>query len=299
VDLRPGVAALVSFDVLSSFYDTHAHLDDEQFAADLPQVIERAQAAGITKINCIGTDLASSKRAIEIAEAHPNVFAVVGWHPSYATEAPEDLRPALFELARHPKVVGLGESGLDYYRLPSKKKPTTSSPQPAAPEPDSEKLQAKDGIVKAKQAGLFRQHLEVAAETGLGVVIHERESMADLLMQLEPFSSKVRGVFHCFAGDENAMQRVLAMGSIVSFTGILTFKSGQNVRDTFTATPLGKFMLETDSPYLAPPPYRGKRCEPAYVKEIAAAAAQIKGCTVEELSGATNAAATNFFRKSG
>ena len=278
------------------FYDTHAHLDDEQFAPDLPQVIERAQAAGITKINCIGTDLASSTRAIEIAEAYPDVFAVVGWHPSYATDAPEDLRPGLLDLARHPKVVGLGETGLDYYRLPSRKKRTPSSPQPAPPE-EERALNLEDARHKAKQADLFRQHLEVAAQTGLCVVIHERESMADLITQLEPYSSKVRGVFHCFAGDATAMQRVLAMGSIVSFTGILSFKSGQNVRDTFTATPVGKLMLETDSPYLAPPPYRGKRCEPAYVKEIAEAAARIKGCTVEELSEATNETARQFFRR--
>lgn len=278
--------------VISRFYDTHAHLDDEQFAADLPQVIERALAAGIAKINCIGTDFASSKRAIEIAEAYSNVFAVVGWHPSYAMDAPEDLRPALLELARHPRVVGLGETGLDYYRLPSKKRTGGSSPQP----PEQE-LQQEDIRHKAKQTDLFRQHLEVAAETGLGVVIHERESIADLLTQLEPFSPKVRGVFHCFAGDTTAMQRVLSMDSIVSFTGILTFKSGQNVRETLKTAPLGKFMLETDSPYLAPPPYRGKRCEPAYVKEIAEATAEIKGCTMAELSEATNATAAVFFHR--
>jgi TatD DNase family protein len=283
--------------VLASFYDTHAHLDDEQFAADLPQVIDRAGAAGITKINCIGTDLTSSKRAIEIAESFPNVFAVVGWHPSCAMEAPEDLRPSLLELARHPKVVGLGETGLDYYRLPGRKQSVPGSVEPSVSDEESEKLQMEAARQKARQAELFRQHLEVAAQMGLGVIIHERESMPDLLQQFAHFSGSVRGVFHCFAGDTTAMQRVLALGSNVSFTGILTFKSGQNVRDTLAATPPGKFMLETDSPYLAPPPFRGKRCEPAYVKEIAQAAAQIKGCTVEDLSEATNAAAAEFFRK--
>src|ERR1043166_2364120 len=112
---------------MAIFYDTHAHLDDERFAGDLPEVIERANAAGITRINCIATDLEGSRRAIELAERYPNVFAVVGWHPSHAMEAPEDIRPALRELARHPKVVALGETGLDYYRLPSKGK-TSSSP---------------------------------------------------------------------------------------------------------------------------------------------------------------------------
>src|SRR5438309_2249868 len=115
---------------MATFYDTHAHLDDAQFAAELPQVIERASSAGITKINCIATDLESSRKAIALAEQFPNVYAVVGWHPSHATEAPEDIRPALRELTKHPKVVALGETGLDYYRLPSKKK-TASSPLPS------------------------------------------------------------------------------------------------------------------------------------------------------------------------
>jgi TatD DNase family protein len=271
-----------------TFYDTHAHLDDEQFTADLPQVIERAKTSGIAKINCIATDLEGSRKAIALAERFANVYAVVGWHPSYATEAPEDIRPALRELVRHPKVVALGETGLDYYRLPSKKKNAT-------PE-EMEKLLAEDQHYKSKQADLFRQHLEVATETGLGVVVHERESMQDLLTQIEPFAKRVRAVFHCFAGTVSALQRVIELGSIVSFTGILTFKNGQNMRDTLSAAPMGKFMLETDSPYLAPVPHRGKRCEPAYVKEIAETAAQVKGCTLEELSAATCETAHQFFR---
>jgi len=271
-----------------TFYDTHAHLDDEQFVADLPQVIERAKAAGIARINCIATDLESSRKAIALAERFANVYAAAGWHPSHATEAPQDIRPALRELAKHPKVVALGETGLDYYRLPSRKKD-------ASPE-EREKLLTEDQNYKAKQAELFGQHLEVAAETGLGVVVHERESMPDLLTQIEPFAQRVRAVFHCFAGTVSAMQRVVDLGSIVSFTGILTFKNGQNMRDTLAAAPMGKFMLETDSPYLAPVPHRGKRCEPAYVKEIAKAAAQVKGCTLEELSVATCQTAHEFFR---
>jgi TatD DNase family protein len=275
------------------FYDTHAHLDDDKFASDVPEVIERAQTAGITKINCIATDLEGSRNAIALAERFPNVYAVVGWHPSYATEAPEDIRPALREMAKHPKVVALGETGLDYYWLPSRNK--KDSPAPASKE-ESERLLLQDQRCKAKQAELFRQHLEVAAETGLGVVVHERESMDDLLIQIEPFANRIRAVFHCFAGTVAAMQQVLSLGSIVSFTGILTFKNGQNMRDTLAATPMGKFMLETDSPYLAPVPHRGKRCEPAYVKEIAEMAAQVKGCSLEELSEATCGVAHQFFR---
>jgi TatD DNase family protein len=262
------------------FYDTHAHLTYPDFAEELPEVIARAKAAGIARIISIGTDLASSMRAIKLAEEFPNVFAAVGWHPSHATEAPADLRPALHELAQHPKVVALGETGLDYYRLPSRKPGGTAT---------------DDEQQKTKQAALFRQHLEVAAELGLNCVIHQRDALEDTLAALQPFADRVRGVFHCFANDAAAMRRVVALGSLVSFTGILTFKNGQNIRDALAATPLDQFMLETDCPFLAPMPYRGKRCEPAYVKEIAQVAAQVKGCSLEELSAATCATAERFF----
>jgi TatD DNase family protein len=266
---------------MADFYDTHAHLDFPDFTPDLPQVIERARAAGITRIFSVGTDLRSSRRAIEIAETFPCVQAVVGWHPGHAAEAPDDIRASLRELGLHPKVVALGETGLDYHRPPAGRSPE----------------EAADLLTrhKRKQAELFRQHLEVAAELGLNCVIHQRDSLEDTLAQLQPFADRVRGVFHCFAGDAPTMQRILAMNSMVSFTGIATFKNAQNVRDTLSATPMGKFMLETDSPYLAPVPYRGKRCEPAYVKELSETAAAVKKCSIEELSAATCAAAADFF----
>src|ERR1043166_1597043 len=192
------------------FYDTPAHLDFPDFTDELPQIISRAEAAGISKIISIGTDLESSRRAIQIAEQFPNVFAVVGWHPSHATEAPEDFRPMLRDLAKHPKVVALGETGLDYHRLPSQKE--GHSP-------------ADDERYKAKQAALFHQHLEIGAELGLNCVIHQRDSLEDTLAQFQPFADRVRGVFHCFANYPATMQRIVAMNSLVSFTGILTFKN--------------------------------------------------------------------------
>jgi TatD DNase family protein len=264
------------------FYDTHAHLDYPDFATELDEVVNRAQSAGIVKIISIGTDLESSQRAIQLSERFANVFAVVGWHPSNALEAPPDFEKSLRELARHPRVVALGETGLDYYRLPSHK---------------TEGALEQDAQYKAKQSELFNQHLKVAAETGLNCVIHERSALEDTLAQFEPFAKTVRSVFHCFANTVEVMQRIVALGSLVSFTGILTFKNGQNVRDALSATPLGSFMLETDCPYLAPVPYRGKRCEPAYVKEISELAASVKGCSLEDLSKATCRTADEFFRK--
>lgn len=267
---------------MAVFYDTHAHLDYPDFAPDLEQVIERAQKAGIVRMISIGTDLDSSRRAVGLAEKFPCVYAVVGWHPSEAPSAPEDICGPLRELAAHPKVVALGETGLDYHRLPSQK------PECSA---------ADDERYKQKQAALFRQHLEVAAELKLNCVIHQRDALEDTLAQLEPFAQQVRGVFHCFANNADTMKRIVAMNSLVSFTGIATFKNGQNVRETIAATPLDRLMLETDCPYLAPVPYRGKRCEPAYVKEISELVAQVKQCSLEQLSAATCQTAHAFFRK--
>jgi TatD DNase family protein len=262
---------------MATFYDTHAHLDYPDFAGDFSQVLERAQTAGITKLVAVGTDLESSQRCVRLAEQHPQIFAVVGWHPNHAGDAPPDFRPALRELARHPKVVAIGETGIDYYRLPESAAEAEAS--------------------KQRQAALFQQHLEVAVETGLNCVIHQRAAFEETLALLRPFADRVRGVFHCFADDAAAMRRVVELGSLVSFTGILTFKNGQNIRDALAATPLDKFMLETDCPFLAPVPFRGKRCEPAHVKEIAAVAAQVKGVSLEELSAATCATAERFFKR--
>jgi TatD DNase family protein len=266
---------------MATFYDTHAHLDYPDYANDLPEIIERAQAAGIAKIISIGTDLDSSRRAIQLAEQFPNVFAGIGWHPSNVMDAPDDLRPALFELTKHPKVVAIGEIGLDYHHLPGSQNGCAGD----------------DAHYKQRQADIFQQQIEVAIKAGLNCIIHQRDSFDDTLAQLKLFAGKVRGVFHCFGENTERMRRVLEIGSLVSFTGIVTFKNGQNVRDVVAATPLNQFVLETDCPYLAPVPYRGKRCEPAYVKEISEVVAQVKGCSLEDLSASTCKTAKEFFRK--
>src|SRR5260221_10246313 len=139
--------------------------------------------------------------------------------------------------------------------------------------------------------------MESASELDLNCVIHERDALEDDLAQMQPFAGRVRGVYHCFVNTPAAMQRILSTGSLVSFTGIVTFKNAQTVRDTVAATPLDRFMLETDCPYLAPVPYRGKRCEPSYVREISQVIAQVKGCSLEELSAASCATAHEFFPK--
>ncbi|MBM3838632.1 MAG: TatD family deoxyribonuclease [Verrucomicrobia bacterium] len=271
-------------DTDKKFFDTHAHLDYPDFSGDIADVIERAQAAGIAKIIAIGTDLESSQRAVELTRRFPGVYAAVGWHPTHVSSAPPDVRSALRELARSPKVVAIGETGLDYHHLPSEKDGFTTQ---------------DDARYKAKQREVFRQQLELAAELKLNCVVHQREAFDDTVAQMAEFAGRVRGVFHCFAGDREALKRVLDLGSLVSFTGILTFKNAQSVRDTLAAAPMDRFMLETDCPFLAPVPYRGKRCEPAHVKDIASVAANVRQCSLEELSRATCSTAEQFFRGLG
>ena len=266
---------------MAVFFDTHAHLDYPEYEKDFSEVLARAQTAGITKIISIATDLASSRRALALAEKHAMIFAAVGWHPGNAHAAPDDIRAELRELARHPKAVAIGECGLDYHRLPSLQGGSAED----------------DARYKQKQAEIFQQQLEVAAELNLNCVIHQRSSFDDTLAQVRPFAQKTGGVFHCFGESVEPLQKNLELGWLVSYTGIVTFKNGHNIRDAVAATPLEKLMLETDCPYLAPMPYRGKRCEPAFVKEISETVAQVKRCSLAELSAATCRTAHEFFPK--
>lgn len=266
---------------MPGFFDTHAHLDYPEFQPDFPEVLARAQAAGITRIISIATDLDSSRRALALAEQHAAIYAAVGWHPANAHEAPADIRPALRELARHPKTVAIGECGLDYYRLPSGQGGTADD----------------DARYRTKQVEIFQQQLEIASEMNLNCVIHQRSSFDDTLAQIRPFAARTRGVFHCFGESIGRLETILELGWLVSYTGIVTFKNGQNIRDAVAATPADKFMLETDCPYLAPVPHRGRRCEPAFVKEIAETVAQVRQCSLEELGAATCLNARSFFSK--
>lgn len=263
---------------MPEFFDTHAHLDFPDFHEDLGEVISRATHAGITRILSIATSLESSRRVIELTERFPGVFAVVGVHPNHVLEAPDDIVRPLAELARHPRVVALGETGLDYYRLEGK-------------------TEQEINLIKAKQHSLFQQHLQVASEHGLNCVIHQRSALRETLETIATFRDKVSSVFHCFSGTPQEAVEILDSGSLVSFTGLVTFKNAQVVRDAVAAVPLGRFMLETDCPFLAPVPHRGRRCEPTYVRDLAETIAVVKGCTLEELSAATCTTARAFFPK--
>lgn len=281
--------------------ETHAHLDYPDFAGDFDDVLRRATDAGVTRIISIGTSLESSGRAIELAEKYPNVFAVVGVHPSHVEESEDDVIDPLRELAKNPRVVAIGETGLDYHRLPSAelmKERKTQVFAKALQTSTEELVEAEihDGAYKSKQASLFEQQLDLAVELGLNVVIHQRDAWDDTLSLLQPYTGKVRGVFHCFGGTPQQANEVIALGHLVSFTGIVTFKNGENVREVAAHVPLDRFMVETDCPYLAPVPYRGKRCEPWHTRIVAETIANTRGTSLEEIARATSATAEEFFR---
>ncbi|PYL01409.1 MAG: TatD family deoxyribonuclease [Verrucomicrobia bacterium] len=281
--------------------ETHAHLDYPDFAPDFDDVLRRANEARVTRIITIGTSIESSRRAIELAEKYPNIFAVIGVHPTYAGEAPDDVMTPLRELAKSPRVVALGESGLDYHSLPSKEAAKDKKVQVfanALQGETEEQIDASiaDGAYKSKQAMLFEQQLDLAVELGLNFVIHQRDAWDDTLEIMRPYTDKLRGVFHCFGGTREQAEEVIALDHLVSFTGIVTFKNGAAVREVAAQIPLWKFMVETDCPYLAPVPFRGKRCEPAYTRLVAESIAAARGIPLQEVAEATTETADKFFR---
>jgi TatD DNase family protein len=280
--------------------ETHAHLDYPDFANDLDDVIRRATEAGVTRIITIGTSVESSRRAVDLAEKYRIVFAVIGIHPTYVAEAGDDVIASLRELAKNPRVVAFGETGLDYHHLPSVEARKQKSVQVfnALQSETEEQLEAtiEDGAYKSKQAALFEEQLDLAVEFGLNVVIHQRDAWDDTFELMRPYAGKMRGVFHCFGGTLDQANEVFELGHLVSFTGIVTFKNGKQVRDVAAHVPLDKFMVETDCPYLAPVPFRGKRCEPAYTRLVAEEIARARGLSLEEIARATTATAERFFR---
>jgi TatD DNase family protein len=281
--------------------ETHAHLDYPDFASDLDDVLRRATEAGVTRIITIGTSVESSRRVIDLAEKYSNIYAVIGVHPTYAEQAEEDVITPLRELAKSRRVAAIGETGLDYHHLPSVEAAKEKNVQVFARAfqgETEEEIEAniQDGAYKSRQASLFQQQLDLAAELGLNVVIHQRDAWDDTLEILKPYTEKLRGVFHCFGGSLEQANQVINLDHLVSFTGIVTFKNGVAVRDVAAQIPLWKFMVETDCPYLAPVPLRGKRCEPAHTRIVAETIAATRGISLEEVGEVTTETAEKFFR---
>lgn len=281
--------------------DTHAHLDYPDFEKDFPEMLQRAQEAGVTRILTIGTSLESSRRAVALAEKHPCIYAVIGVHPTSALEAEEDVITPLRELAKSPRVVAIGETGLDYHRLPSTQLMASDKFEGKYTEAlGSARLATEgaiqDGAYKSAQAALFQEQLDLAAELGLNVVVHQRSAWDETLAILAPYTGKLRAVFHCFGNSFEQAQELFRLNHMVSFTGIVTFKNSALVQETAAQAPGDTFMVETDCPYLAPIPFRGKRCEPAHTRLVAETIAKLRGESIEEFAARTTQNADGFFR---
>ncbi len=249
--------------------DSHCHLDFPDFASERDDVVARARNAGVRAMLTISTKLSTFAGVREVADSYPDVFCTVGVHPHEADkeEGAKDPR-TLAELCRHPKVVGLGKSGLDYYYGHSS---------------------------RDNQRAAFTAHMEAARDTGLPIVVHSRDANSDTVELLAAQSAKggLTGLIHCFTGTRLLAEGALDLGFYISFSGIITFKNAEELREIAARVPLERILVETNSPYLAPIPNRGKRNEPAFVVHTAAHLAKLKGISPEELAQATT---NNFFR---
>jgi TatD DNase family protein len=256
---------------VADLIDTHAHLDDEQFQADLPTVLDRARAAGVVAVVAVATTCASTQASLALAAAHPLLHPSAGIHPNSAAAAAPGDWDAVSALAAHPRVVGIGETGLDRHW---------------------------DFTPFATQEDYFARHLQLSRQLDKPVIIHCREAEADVLRMLREHHDRagpIRGVMHSFTGGHDFAQACLAMGLFISFAGMLTYKNASALREVAARLPLDRLLVETDSPYLAPVPVRGRRNEPAFVAHTAACLAQLHGRSLDELAERTTANARALF----
>jgi len=252
--------------------DSHAHIQGKEYAGETEAILSRAREAGVEKIIVVGGagDLSSNQTAVLLAERYENLYATVGMHPHDAKDVGEEALKKLQELTDRPKVIAVGETGLDFYY--------NHSPHNT-------------------QRNIFARFINMALETGLPVVVHERDAHKDVAQLLRSEGAgKITGVIHCFTGDYQVARNYLDLGFYLSFTGIITFKNAQALREVVRQLPLERMFVETDSPYLAPVPHRGKRNEPAYVCFVAETIAKIKSLTLEEVARVTTENAKNLFR---
>lgn len=252
-------------------FDTHTHINDKQFATDREEVIRRAREEyGVSYMLNVGYNRRSIQTSLQLAEKYDFIYTSVGWHPHDAsTFTPEELK-WLKSLTSHPKVVALGEMGLDYYR---------------------------DLSPRDKQAEAFRQQIRLAREVNLPIIIHDRDAHEDVVRILqEEKAEEVGGVLHCFAGDLAMMQQCLEMNFMIGIGGPVTFKSATALKEIATCVPDDRLIVETDCPYLAPHPHRGKRNEPGYVRLVAETIAELRGLTLEQLAHLTMQNGKRLFR---
>jgi TatD DNase family protein len=250
-------------------FDTHVHLNAEQYEDDLQEVINRALEKGVQNMVVVGFDEPTIKKAIQIAETYDFIYASVGWHPVDAVDMTDEHLAWIEELAQHPKVVALGEMGLDYHW---------------------------DKSPKEVQKDVFRRQIRLARKVNLPIIIHNRDATEDVVTILkEEHVEEVGGIMHCFTGSIEVANQCMDMNMYISFGGPVTFKNAKKPKEVATELPLDKLLIETDCPYLTPHPFRGKRNEPGYVSYVAEQIAELKGITYEELAAITTANAKKLF----
>ncbi|MDO8810496.1 MAG: TatD family hydrolase [Gallionella sp.] len=252
-----------------SFVDSHCHLNFPELVENIADVLAQMRQNDVSTALCVSVSLADFPQVLALAEQHPNIYASVGVHPDYeGVEEPDTAR--LVELAKHPKVIAIGETGLDYFRLKG----------------DLEWQRAR-----------FRNHIRAARECGKPLIIHTREAAADTLrIMAEENAAEAGGVMHCFTETWAVAEAALAMGLYISFSGIVTFKNAKQIKEVAQRVPLERILLETDAPYLAPAPHRGKLNQPAYVKHVAEEIGLLRGMSVDEVGQRTT---ENFMRLFG
>ncbi|NEU32531.1 TatD family hydrolase [bacterium LRH843] len=250
-------------------FDTHVHLNAGQFNEDLEEVIARASGAGVTNMVVVGFDEETITRALELVERYDGLYAAVGWHPVDAVDMKDEHLTWLEELASHPKVVALGEMGLDYHW---------------------------DKSPKEIQKEVFRKQIRLAKKVKLPIIIHNREADQDVVTILkEENASEVGGIMHCFGGSVETANQCIDMNFYISLGGPVTFKNAKRPKEVAKAVSIDRLLIETDCPYLAPDPYRGKRNEPSYVKLVAKQIAELRGISYEELAAKTTENAKKLF----
>ncbi|MBM7716710.1 TatD DNase family protein [Bacillus thermophilus] len=250
-------------------FDTHVHLNDEQFNDDLEEVMKRAQEAGVEHMVVVGFNRETIERALQIVDKYDFLYASIGWHPVDAIDMTEEDLVWLEEKARHPKVVAYGEIGLDYHW---------------------------DKSPKDIQQEVFRKQIRLAKKLRLPLIIHNREATEDIIQILKEEDAKeIGGIMHCFSGSAESAKECLRLNFYISLGGPVTFKNAKKPKRVAEQVPLDKLLIETDCPYLAPHPYRGKRNEPAYVKLVAEQIAELKGISYEEVARATTENAKKLF----
>lgn len=249
--------------------DTHVHLNADQYDEDLEEVMDRAREAGIKKMVVVGFDRKTIERTVDLIEKYENVYGVIGWHPVDAVDCTEEDLDWIESLSTHEKIVGIGETGLDYH--------WDKSPHDV-------------------QKEIFKKQIALAKRVKLPIIIHNRKATEDCIEILKSENAhEIGGIMHAFSGDESDADTIVDMNFYVSLGGPVTFKNAQEPKDIAVHVPIEKLLVETDAPYLAPHPYRGKRNEPAYVKLVAEKIAELRGMTYEDLAVQTTKNAEAFF----